>query len=350
MDATCCGSGRLEDTTAAHGDLPIVVIGAGPVGLAAAAHLAARRQKFLVLEAGMTVGTHVGEWGHVQVFSPWRFDVDPVARLLLLGTGWTEPDADALPTGAEIVEGYLQPLAKVPDLEPAIRFGSRVITIARAGHDKMKTTGREQAPFEVRVRTAAGEESLLARAVIDASGTYGVPNPLGANGIPAIGEARLSGSDLLRHPRCAGSCTVRGTPADRVVVVGSGHSAFNALLDLAHLTERGAGHDGDVGGETRRCRRCVRGRGIRCVAGARELGARLRGLVDGGRIRLETGFRTRALDRSGSKIILVPSMSERSDRSTRSSRSPASGRTWPCSASFDSISTPPSRAPPRWRR
>lgn len=303
MDATCCESGRLEDTTAARGDLPIVVIGAGPVGLAAAAHLAARRQKFIVLEAGMTVGTHVGEWGHVQVFSPWRFNVDPVARMLLLGTGWTEPDADALPTGAEIVEGYLQPLAKVPDLEPAIRFGSRVITIARAGHDKMKTTGREQAPFEVRLRTAAGEESLLARAVIDASGTYGVPNPLGANGVPAIGEGDRRDRIFYGIPDVLGMHRARYAGRS-VVVVGSGHSAFNALLDLAQLataepamTVTWAVRRGDVA--------AAYGGGASDALPARgSLGARLRALVDGGRIRLETSFRTRALDGSGSKIIL----------------------------------------------
>lgn len=39
-------------------DLPVVVIGAGPVGLAAAAHLAAKRKGFLLLEAGTSVPPH----------------------------------------------------------------------------------------------------------------------------------------------------------------------------------------------------------------------------------------------------------------------------------------------------
>ena len=136
--------------------LPIVVIGAGPTGLAAAAHLASRRQRFVVLEAGASVGAHVQRWGHVQVFSPWRFNVDPVARGLLLHAGWSEPPADALPTGAELVGEYLQPLAKLPELAPHLRFGSRVTAVARATHDKMKTAGRDEAPFEVRIRIASG--------------------------------------------------------------------------------------------------------------------------------------------------------------------------------------------------
>jgi thioredoxin reductase len=286
-----------------HGDLPIVVIGAGPTGLAAAAHLAEKGQNFLVLEAGGAVGTHVDGWGHVQVFSPWRFNVDPVARRLLLRAGWTEPDADVLPTGTEIVEAYLHPLAKLPELEPSLRFDSRVVAIARAGQDKMKTTGREEAPFEVRVRTAAGEESLLARAVIDASGTYGVPNPLGANGLPAIGERDSRDRIFYGIPDVLGAH--RGRYAGRsVVVVGSGHSAFNALLELAQLaatepatTITWAVRRGDVA--------AAYGGGASDALPARgNLGARLRALVDSGRIRLETGFRTHTLDRSGSKIIL----------------------------------------------
>ncbi len=116
---------------------PVVVIGAGPVGLAAATHLAARGQAFLVLEAGASVGTHLQAWGHVQVFSPWRYNVDPLARKRLLDAGWREPDPEALPTGAELATGYLEPLAKLPDLAPHIRFGARVTAVARAAPPKM---------------------------------------------------------------------------------------------------------------------------------------------------------------------------------------------------------------------
>jgi len=108
-------------------DLPVVVIGAGPVGLAAAAHLAAKRQGVLLLEAGTSVGAFVRAWGHVQVFSPWRFNVDPAARNLLASSGWIEPDVDVLPTGAEIVAQYLEPLAKCAEIAPHLRLGTRVV-------------------------------------------------------------------------------------------------------------------------------------------------------------------------------------------------------------------------------
>lgn len=279
-------------------DLPIVVIGAGPVGLAAAAHLAAKRQRFLVFEAGPAVGSHVEGWGHVQVFSPWRYNVDPVARALLLDAGWAEPDHDTLPTGNELIAGYLQPLAKLPELQVNLRFGARVIAIARAAHDKMKTTGRAETAFEVRVQTAAGEESVLASAVIDASGTYGAPNPLGANGLPALGEAQCQSRIFYGIPDVLG--TERARYAGRsVAVVGSGHSAFNALLDLTQLAATAPAttitwvvrrHDiaAAFGGGT-----------ADALPARGSLGSRLRTLVDAGQIRLETGFRTHAVEQTG---------------------------------------------------
>src|SRR5262249_19680598 len=138
-----------------------------------------------VLEAGPHVGTAVREWGHVQLFSPWRYNTDPAACRLLGATGWTEPDGNRLPTGADLVERYLKPLAGTPALAPHIRYGAKVRAVSRFGVDRLRTADRERAPFVLRL--ADGTE-LLARAVIDASGTWNTPNPLGANGLPAQGE------------------------------------------------------------------------------------------------------------------------------------------------------------------
>ena len=69
--------------------LPVVIIGAGPVGLAAAAHVLGRSLTPLVLEAGSRVADGVRRWGHVRVFSPWSLNVDPVAVDLLIRRGWT---------------------------------------------------------------------------------------------------------------------------------------------------------------------------------------------------------------------------------------------------------------------
>ena len=52
----------------------IAIIGPGPVGLAAAAHVLERGLRPIVLEAGDTAGHSVRQWGHVQLFSPWEYN------------------------------------------------------------------------------------------------------------------------------------------------------------------------------------------------------------------------------------------------------------------------------------
>ncbi|MGH9010524.1 MAG: NAD(P)-binding domain-containing protein, partial [Acidimicrobiia bacterium] len=204
--------------------LPIAVIGAGPVGLAAAAHLIEAGEEPLVVEAGDTVGSSVLQWGHVRLFSPWSYNVDKVAGALLERHGWAAPPAAEYPTGRELVTGYLRPLAGVPELAGRIRFGTRVEYVTRAGHDLMKTDGRGEAPFVLRVVDGAGEQDILARAVIDASGTWSRPNPLGAAGIPAVGERSVADRVVYGIPDVSGRDRPRYS-GRRVLVVGSGHSA-----------------------------------------------------------------------------------------------------------------------------
>src|SRR3954454_22329326 len=126
-------------------ELPVAVIGAGPVGLAAAAQLAERRQSFVVLEAGERPAATVRQWAHVRVFSPWRYNVDSAARRLLTGAGWIEPDPDALPTGGQLVQSYLQPLADLPAVGPHVRYRARVTAVTRLGIDRVRSGGRGSA-------------------------------------------------------------------------------------------------------------------------------------------------------------------------------------------------------------
>ncbi|HLY32313.1 MAG TPA: FAD-dependent oxidoreductase [Ktedonobacterales bacterium] len=220
---------------------PIAIIGAGSVGLAAAAHLLARGATPLVFEAGPQVGSAIQQWGHVRLFSPWRYLVDAAAAEMLHAAGWRDPSPDELPTGQELVKRYLQPLAALPGMSPYLRLSSRVVAIARQGYDKMKTAGREEAPFVLTIQEANGATSqMLASAVIDASGTYATPNPLGANGLPALGEQRLGQRIRYGIPDVLGAERARYA-GKRVLVVGSGHSAFNALLDLAQLAQQEPG-------------------------------------------------------------------------------------------------------------
>ncbi len=220
--------------------LPVAVIGAGPIGMAAAAHLVERGLEPLVLERGPSAGSSLLAWKHVRVFSPWLYNVDEAARTLLAPTGWTAPDPDGLPTGGEIVERYLEALANHPAIAPHLVYGAEVTGIARSGLDKMTSTGREGRPFVVRWREeGAGERRVMARAVIDASGVWGRANPIGVDGMAVEGETKAA-------PRIAyGLPDVSGTARDdyagkRVLVIGGGHSAVHAVLDLLELQESDA--------------------------------------------------------------------------------------------------------------
>jgi cation diffusion facilitator CzcD-associated flavoprotein CzcO len=227
-----------DGAPSARTGLPVVVIGAGPVGLAAAAHLLDRGLEPLVLEAGPQVGANIAQWRHVRLFSPWCLVLDPVSVRLLDQSGWAGPDPDALPTGADLLERYLRPLAAVPALASRIRLHTRVIAVARQDLDKVRSPGRDQFPFLVRIRDRDGRlADLQARAVIDASGTWTQPNPLGASGLPAMGEPDAGARITYGLPEILGSDRDRYA-ARRTVVVGAGHSAATSLLALAELQEQ----------------------------------------------------------------------------------------------------------------
>lgn len=214
---------------------PVVIIGAGPVGLAAAAHLVERNLPFIVLERGQSVGASVLAWGHVALFSPWQYCIDAVAARLLVATGWQVPAPDTFPTGADIVQHYLMPLAALPAIASALRCGVEVVQVMRHGMHKSDSHGRSAQPFAVQIRHGDGRsELLLAGAIIDASGTYTMPNPLGAAGVPAVGEVDVQAYCFYGIPQISGRDNARYA-GKRVAVVGSGHSAFQAILELLDL-------------------------------------------------------------------------------------------------------------------
>jgi cation diffusion facilitator CzcD-associated flavoprotein CzcO len=275
--------------------LPVAIIGAGPVGLAAAAHLVARGIEPLVFEAGENAGATVRDWAHVRVFSPWAFNIDPVAADLLEAEGWAAPPAEQYPTGGEIVERYLEPLAALPQLHARIRFGSRVTTVTRVGIDKLKDAGRDDAPFELIVVRAGREQRVLARAVIDASGTWTRPNPLGAGGVPAAGEQAHAERIAYRIPDVLGADRDRYA-GKRVMVAGTGHSAFNVLVDLVEL--RNDARDTEIVWAVRRDAPDDKlGGGSADQLPARgALGETVRRLVEhDGAVELVTGFHTREI-------------------------------------------------------
>ncbi|MCT2088377.1 NAD(P)-binding domain-containing protein [Micrococcus terreus] len=291
-DTTTHTATTIDNTTDGTAGLPVVVIGAGPVGLAAAAHLAERGLSPLVLEAGPEVGAAIRDWGHTRLFSPWRYNLDAAAARLLEAEGWAAPDPEALPTGTELVEQYLQPLAATKALAPRIRTGARVVAVSRAGMDKTRTAGRLDTPFLVRITHADGTvEDLRARAVLDASGTWGQPNPLGQAGLEAPGEAaaRATGTITAPLPDVLGADRARFA-GQHVLVVGAGHSAANTLLELGTLAQdapdtriswavRSADVSKVYGGEDRDE-----------LAARGALGTRLRHLVESGTIQVHPSF------------------------------------------------------------
>lgn len=234
-------SDRRTLAAASASELPVAIVGAGPVGLAAAVHLLGHGIEPVILEAGAQVGAAVRDWGHVPMFSPWAYSTDRAAVALLQRQGWTHPDGAGYPTGLDLAERYLDPLAATPEIAGRLRLGARVTGIARTGHGKVRTAGRDGRPFEVRFADSAGREGrIFARAVLDASGTWSSPNPAGAGGLPAIGERAAAARIRYGMPDVLGRELDRYA-GRRVLVLGSGHSATGTLLDLADLARQTPG-------------------------------------------------------------------------------------------------------------
>lgn len=272
-------------------DHPLVVIGAGPIGLTAAAHAQARGLPVVVLEAGASAGHAVGQWGHVRLFSPWRELIDPVAAALLGASGWTAPDPDSHPTGADWVATYLDPLARVLDDSDLgeVRYGARVSGVARRGRDLM-VDDRDSEPFVV--HTDAGD--VLARAVIDASGTWGSPNPLGADGYPAAGEHAHADRITRGMPDLADPDIAARFSGRHVVVAGTGASAHNVLVALGALA--GTAEDTKVSWLVRRADAGFGGGDDDELVERGALGRRAQQVASSGLVTRHATFRTTAVD------------------------------------------------------
>lgn len=271
--------------------LPVAIIGAGPVGLAAAAHLAERGQRFVVFEQGGSAAAAVAAWGHVTFFSPWRYVVDEAARRLLEPTGWTTPDPDRDPTGRELIDEYLAPLAAHPAIAPHLRLSSRVVSVTRQGMDRVPSNGRTERPFEIITVGADGDETRhLARALIDASGTWGNPNPAGASGVPALGERACAERISYGIPDVNGTQRARFA-GRRVMVIGSGHSAMDSILGLARLRHDEPSTEIVWAMRSEPSERTFGGLDDDQLAGRGALGERTKAIVDAGDARLVAPFR-----------------------------------------------------------
>jgi hypothetical protein len=224
----------------------LAVIGAGPIGLEALALALDQGFDAHLFERG-EIGSHPIAWGHVRMFTPWRMNLGPASRARLEASGWTAPDPEAFPTGLELAERYLQPLAALADLKPRVHTHVQVVHVSRRGAlkgDLVSDPKRRTHPFRLMARDAGGRESFLhAFAVLDASGVYGTPNWAGDGGIPARQELYLAPQmsyhleDVLgaRRERHAGR---------RTLVIGAGASAATTIAALAQLADDVPGTSG----------------------------------------------------------------------------------------------------------
>lgn len=227
-----------HSVTAPTSDQPLVVVGAGPIGLAAAAYAQSRGVPAMVLEAGPAAGASVSEWAHVRLFSAWSELVDPAAEKLLAPTGWVAPDPQTYPTGGDWVAQYLAPLAAALDAtdEVSVRYGCRVVGVARFGRDRLVAADRDGLPFTVHVEHPDGTRSRIsAAAVIDASGTWTGPSPLGGDGYPAIGETEQSERITYGIPDFTRPAVAARYAGKHIAVAGAGASAQNVLVGLGVL-------------------------------------------------------------------------------------------------------------------
>lgn len=294
----------LIDTPAMDATLPVAVLGAGPVGLAAAARLIERGIEPIVLEAGAQVGANLLDYGHVKLFSPWQYNVDQAMAKLLEPTGWTPPPADELPPAGDIVRKVLQPFAALPQVARALQLNTKVQSVSREGFDKVKTTGRDKAAFVIRATRDGKPIELRARAVIDATGTWNTPNPIGANGLPALGEAELQDAIFYGIPDVLGQHRSRYA-GKRILVVGAGHSAANALLALADLAKQAAGTRLAWTVRSPVLTRVFGGGAADALPARGQLGTSLKALRDDGTLEFIAGLRITELRRENGAITIV---------------------------------------------
>jgi thioredoxin reductase len=285
--------------------LPVAIIGAGPVGLAAAAHLFRRHQPFVLFESGSTAATNVLSWKHVRVFSPWRYNIDQAIREILQESSpWETPDDDALPTGHQLYDQYLKPFSELPAIRRHIKFRTKVISIGRKNLDKVKSNGRDELPFVIQAQVENNIEQFEAKAIIDASGTWHASNPVGSGGVYAVGEVENSAHIFYGIPDIAGEQSLRYQNKN-ILVVGSGHSSVNTILELEKLKEQYP--DTTI-------HWVLRKKDIADVYGGQEndalaarggLGTKIEQLVEADRVNVYTPFQIHHIQREGSSLSIV---------------------------------------------
>ncbi|CAM9610670.1 unnamed protein product [Phaeothamnion confervicola] len=232
----------------------ICVAGAGPIGLEFSTSAVARGHSVVCIERGACVAANVNAWKHVRLFSPWELNISPDGKAALAGLSLTLPPAKEFPTGAQLVTGYLQPLANRL-IEQSTQFqlllNTVVVSVGKSQLLKRECIGggaRKGGKFRILVQDVnMGEDRFLEPfdAVVDCTGTYGNGNWLGPGGLPAVGERSFSAAAALGG-LAEDDRLIRTVPdplnRDRgrflgktTAVVGSGYSAATTIAALRAL-------------------------------------------------------------------------------------------------------------------
>ncbi|MGE7989362.1 NAD(P)-binding domain-containing protein [Lysinibacillus fusiformis] len=292
QNQSCCTPAKdievQETVNNSNKNLPIVIIGEGPIGLATAAHLVEQNQSFILLESGNEIAHNIRTWGHVTLFSPWRYNINKAAKLLLEGSDWVEPKLETIPTGHELIDLYLKPLAELTQIKPSIRLNSKVVGISRQLNDKMKSKNRLNQSFNIYVEKEDDIDIIEAKAVIDATGTWGNPNPANSTGVWLKNEKALA--DHIEYGIPDINTNPKRYVNKKVAVIGGGHSAINTLLTLAELQKDNPSTKLVWIMRKRSVEEAYGGEEKDALAARGALGIRIHELVDRGKIEVVTPF------------------------------------------------------------
>jgi len=292
QNGSCCTTTKdivvKESVNNSNKNLPIVIIGAGPIGLAAAAHLVEKKQAFILLETGREIAHNIRTWGHVTLFSPWRYNINKAAKALLDASGWIEPNLDTLPTGHELIDLYLKPLSELVQIKPNIQLNAKVVGISRQFNDKMKTKNRVEQSFIIYIEQENDICIIEARAVIDATGTWGNPNPANSTGVWLQNEKALANHIEYGIPDI--NTNAKRYVNKKIAVIGGGHSATNTLLALAELQEENPATKLVWIMRKKSVEEAYGGEAKDALAARGALGVRIHELVDSGKVEVITPF------------------------------------------------------------
>ncbi len=248
------------------------------------------------------------------MFSPWRYNIDAAGRTLLASQGWHPPASGQFPTGRDLVADYLEPLARTPEIAARLRLDAHVTAITRTGLGKVRSAGRDGASFELRIEDAHGDETrVFARAVIDASGTWGHPNPAGASGLPALGEHKAAHLTRYGMPDVLGGERWRYA-GRRVLVVGTGHSAIGTVIDLCQLALDAPGTEVLWASRTGNLTRAYGGGTADQLPERGALGEHLRDLVTEGRVTVLAPFAVDAVRPAPDGRLVVVGVTDQDDQ------------------------------------